>query len=492
MAILTLAVLNLARASTFTVDTTADSRDDLPGDGVCADALGHCSLRAAVMESNAWAGADTIVLDAGTYAFTISGSDDAAESGDLDIIDDLTIVGAGMGVTIVDAAGLDRVFQVRYSKDVLFQDLTITGGLLSSGWARDGAGILIDAASADVELLRVELTGNAIDVSSPYCTGGGISNPSSTLTITESQVTYNSVSYGCDWAWGGAIYSDGDLTVTDSLFVGNVNDSAYGYGGAISVPFSGSAVVSGTRFASNDGVLGGAIHAEVDLQVEDCVFDRNQGVYGGAIDLERTTATIRRSAFFGNAAYSLGGGLLSNESTTLVEDSTFSFNSTAYQGGAIAAWIGGNLELVHVSIVNNRGSTSMARPGLWVDSGSTVTVANSVLSGSHTSAGVLRADCTGDVTSLGGNLVSNPGVCNWTAGAGDILGSPGAPVAPRLVPVAGLDLPVQAWLPSAGSPLVDAGLDAWCTPQDQVGVTRPRDGDGDGVASCDIGAIERP
>src|SRR5829696_7543552 len=51
------------RAATFTVDNTGDGADHAPGDGVCATASGDCSLRAAIREANATAGADTIAFD---------------------------------------------------------------------------------------------------------------------------------------------------------------------------------------------------------------------------------------------------------------------------------------------------------------------------------------------------------------------------------------------------------------------------------------------
>ena len=43
----------------------------------------------------------------------------------------------------------------------------------------------------------------------------------------------------------------------------------------------------------------------------------------------------------------------------------------------------------------------------------------------------------------------------------------------------------------ADSPLIDAFDDASCLATDARGLTRPRDGNDDGIAWCDIGAVER-
>src|SRR6266545_1657367 len=77
-------------ASLLTVTTTSDGTDVNPGDGVCETAPGNavCTLRAAVQEANALAGPDTVSLPSGTYMLTLLGADeDAAATGDLDIID---------------------------------------------------------------------------------------------------------------------------------------------------------------------------------------------------------------------------------------------------------------------------------------------------------------------------------------------------------------------------------------------------------------------
>ncbi len=50
----------LKSQTTFTVTSTADNVDVTPGDGICADALGACTLRAAIEEANALAGQDVI------------------------------------------------------------------------------------------------------------------------------------------------------------------------------------------------------------------------------------------------------------------------------------------------------------------------------------------------------------------------------------------------------------------------------------------------
>ncbi len=109
----TLHVASSARAATFTVNSTTDAVDAAPGDGICATVGGDCTLRAAIEETNALAGADDIVLPAGIYTLTIPGPlEDAGHTGDLDISGDLTINGAGQSITIIDGGGIDRVFHI--------------------------------------------------------------------------------------------------------------------------------------------------------------------------------------------------------------------------------------------------------------------------------------------------------------------------------------------------------------------------------------------
>ena len=104
-------------AATYVVDDTADAVDANPGDGVCASASpsAGCTLRAAIQEVNAApsASGDSIELPAGTFALSLTGSDeDAAASGDLDISTSLVLTGVSAEDTVIDGGEIDRVLDV--------------------------------------------------------------------------------------------------------------------------------------------------------------------------------------------------------------------------------------------------------------------------------------------------------------------------------------------------------------------------------------------
>ena len=165
------------------VDSTADAVDANPGDGACDDGAGNCTLRAAIMEANATAGAVAITLPAGTYTLTIAAAGpNGAETGDLNITDELIVEGAGAETTIVDGGGLDRVFRVRKDNNV-----AISGVTVRNGGGSNGGGI---SNSGPMTLTDVTVSGNTADVG-----GGGIVN-GGTLTMTNVTVTGNTADLG--------------------------------------------------------------------------------------------------------------------------------------------------------------------------------------------------------------------------------------------------------------------------------------------------------
>jgi hypothetical protein len=70
--------------------------DAAPGNGICETAPGDgvCTLRAAIQETNALAGADEIILPPNTYLLTIVS--------ELGITGSVTITGGGASTTIID------------------------------------------------------------------------------------------------------------------------------------------------------------------------------------------------------------------------------------------------------------------------------------------------------------------------------------------------------------------------------------------------------
>jgi len=56
--------------------------------------------------------------------------------------------------------------------------------------------------------------------------------------------------------------------------------------------------------------------------------------------------------------------------------------------------------------------------------------------------------------------------------------------------LAGNGGPTWTHMPETGSPAIDSGDDTSCPDRDQIGSLRPWDGDGDGQAHCDRGAVE--
>jgi len=191
------------------------------------------------------------------------------------------------------------------------------------------------------------------------------------------------------------------------------------------------------------------------------VVDGYGGDGGGIFVGDQSTAMVRNSTVSGNQAPD-GGGIANEESELTVSSSTITRN-TAQNGGGVYSG-----ELSTVSQSNN---TMIA--------GNTAPVA---------------PDCGGPLTSQGYNLIQQSAGCTITGTTtGNKLG-----VDPKLGPLANNGGPTLTHALLAGSPAIDAGNpqapgsgDTTCPPIDQRSVARPQDGNTDGQARCDIGAVER-
>ena len=301
------AIESWATITTITVNTTNDTVDVSPGDGVVADSSGNVSLRAAIMETNALAGDDVIVLPAGDYTLSIGGvGEDFSASGDLDIREvgsRLTIRGAGADVTTIDAASLERVFHVFAGATFDIEGVTITGGLVTG--SEDGGGVRNDGGT--VSITDSVVTGNVSQDDA-----GGINNTGN-LTLTRVTVSDNSAA-----RTGGGVRNSGQLTIVEST-IGGEHDPT-------------DPMAPDLR---NTAVLGG----------------------GGIINLTGGTLTASNSTISGNVSTtSQGAGIFTIGRGTLT-NVTVSNNEAAAEGGGIAV-AGGLIELRNTVVAGNASTTA--------------------------------------------------------------------------------------------------------------------------------------
>ena len=242
---------------------------DAASDGACDV---DCSLRDAVIAANDQAGADVIILRAGTYAIGLPGAgEDLAETGDLDIRDDLTIIGDSAESTILIGAQ-DRVFDVHSGSSLELVDLTVRGGNVQG----NGGGI---RNAGTLSLSRVAVLGNRATGGD----GGGIysNGQGSSVGVARSAVTGNTAS-----GVGGGIAAGFLIVATDSTISGN---SAGTKGGGIYTYDLAEGQIANVTIANNQaGTEGGGIFvfATPFLSLENPVF-RNDIIAGNTAPTNR-------------------------------------------------------------------------------------------------------------------------------------------------------------------------------------------------------------
>ncbi len=138
-----------ANHDVFEVNTTNDLGDVDPGDGLCSAADESCSLRAAVMEANAHAGADTISVPAGTYILSqvrnlrrglrcrTSGTSTSTTISLSRVAGRDVVFIDGNRDAIAEPLDRERVFDIAHGGDVVISGVTIRNG----EWNGNGGGV---------------------------------------------------------------------------------------------------------------------------------------------------------------------------------------------------------------------------------------------------------------------------------------------------------------------------------------------------------------
>jgi CSLREA domain-containing protein len=415
------------------VTTVSDRPDAKPGDGVCETEKGNgdCTLRAAVQEANRLPGKQTIYVAAGIYTLAVppaeeeGGNPDA--TGDLDLLDTVTLVGVGRDQTIVDGNKLSRIFDVAPNVSATLQQLS-----LRNGSDAGGAGVRVSSASLSTDNVVIENNESSFE-------GGGIEVRG-----------VNNV-----------------LDVRNSIIRNNKAQFISGNGGGISVEGANTTLTRSTLSGNEASSAGGGLFGSGTINVVKSTISGNKAAggpfsYGGGISA--SGLNILESTVSGNSADAQGGGI-AGEGT--IVNATISGNTSATNGGGIST--SGRLSLLHVTLAGNKamaGGNGLQRFG----SNSELTLQNTILADP---GGTECADLP--PTSKGSNIASDRS-CR-------LAGSDKQATDALLGPLGNNGGPTRTHLLKAGSPAIDAAVNAGLA-TDQRGVRRPQG------PRPDIGAVE--
>lgn len=338
----------------------------------------------------------------------------------------------------------------------------------------------------------VTITNSRIMSNTAYLDGGGLYN-NVRMVVQNSILLGNRSLQGS----GGSIYSDGMLELSSTTLADNRGDC----GNAIHNAVGGSATIVGSTFARNKTVfgpcvgVGGAIYSAGTLTVTQSTFDDNDGINGGGGILARGIATIADSTFarnratYGGALEVIASGVVSVDRVTFLNNHsdhgggvgisggtltmsnvTLSGNSGGFGGGI---WLGpGTPSMVTLMYATLEGNSALQGGGIWSGNG-TIVLKNTIVS--HSS----DVNCYGTATSLGFNLSSDNSCTPYFNQLSDRNNTD-----PNLDVLTNNGGSTPTHMPLSPSKAIDGGQCIGGIATDQRGLTRPR-----GLA-CDSGAVE--
>ncbi|MDF1813217.1 MAG: autotransporter-associated beta strand repeat-containing protein, partial [Verrucomicrobiales bacterium] len=382
---------------------------------------------------NAAVTGDRVILGSGTFVLS---------QGDIDISGkEITITGAGIDQTFIDAQNLDRIFNITGTTKVTLEDMTLTNGQIDEG---DGGAIRI-VGPAELEMFRVNFLDNEVRDTVDNNTnarGGAIyAVNQAVITGTDVDFTNNKATRagGAEAADGAGFYAINETTVnlTGGTFSGNEARDGAGFyvtagskvtlsdvllnnntadirGGAFrnatftsEVTLIDSTVSNNTAteehgggFYNNGIVVLDNTDVESNHTLDLSATNRRDGYGGGFYNSGGTVTLQNGSDILGNDAYGHGGGFANNGGTITMKDGTIDGNSTIYfnttrSGGGFSNQGDGITNLENVIISNNfTGSDSGGTRirgvggGFYNLDGSTVNIkGNSAITGNRAEDG---------------------------------------------------------------------------------------------------------
>ncbi|HEV7646298.1 MAG TPA: VCBS repeat-containing protein [Pyrinomonadaceae bacterium] len=391
-----------ASAVTFVVNTASDTQDANPGDGICSDGS-NCSMRAAITEANALAGADIITVGPVVYNQTlVAANEDLNAGGDWDITSQITINGVSEASTIMQPVGTigtasERVFNVRAGGNLTLTNMTVRNGNFSGTMAANTRGAGIENLGI-LTLDHVTVRDNRVTSTSGNPIAAGISNQGTAVTLLNSTVTANITTRSVGIlnsasAFGGGMASltAATLVFTNSSISGNsaittATFAGFGFGAGLYLENVFNLTATNSHFDNNTGtgvLTGGGSNGNgiralsaagaASLNLTNCTVSNNVGTGTGTshqgtglqlftvTTLAATlTVTLDRTTLNANTAPGNGLGISSQTNggnmTVNVLNSTISNHTTGLVGSGVLASNTGST-LAGVTVYNFTNST---------------------------------------------------------------------------------------------------------------------------------------
>jgi CSLREA domain-containing protein len=308
-------------SSNFTVNSSADSGDSSPGDGTCRTAASatECTLRAALEEANALAGAQTILFNLPAADTVIYPAFALPEIKEEVVIDGTSQPGfdGGKPVVRVDGSHAGAAPPVSGFKITAGVDVTIQG-LQIMRFSNPGI-----ENYGNLTLDHLEIAANQSGGIYSFKPSDGIHITLNNSTVFENigaGVSGTNTHFTMDYVTmdrntgGGLRVMGGSLDLDHS---GAADNTALTEGGGIFLVMAGNPTIRNTTIKGNtSGQNGGGLYwwglPGTMMVIENCTFDGNYGYDGGGIYIDAGTSHLSASTLINNRAKHNGGGVFLN------------------------------------------------------------------------------------------------------------------------------------------------------------------------------------